>query len=215
MDEVKENALVVIDYTPAYGAELDGPAAKLIEDLADHAEKVYLSSLNPAAMPIVQQLLSEHKEQVEFAGWWPAGVISIRARLAAGEIPEQVWLITSESGSVRDWAEQLAVSAEPSSLHVLGSGQLEPMLGSYLLSGLVKSAMCRDWDMIRYGKESVSQERTQIAVLYLAALLPLAWLGGIAARFLKSDPNYVRKKNRKPEAMQPEPEKEDANDRKL
>lgn len=215
VDDVRGNALVVIDYTPAYGAELDAAAGKLINDLADHAEKVYMSSLNPAAMPIVQQMLTEHKDRIEFAGWWPAGVISLRARLAAGEIPDQVWLITSESGSVRDWAEQLAVSAEARSLHVLGSGQLEPMLGSYLTSGLVASAMSRDRDLLLYKEDSAGSERPQIAVLYLAALLPLAWLGGIAAGFLRSDPNYVRKKNRKPEPIQPDTEKEDPNDRRL
>ncbi len=215
VDDVKGNALVVVDYTPAYGAELDAAAGKLIDNLADHAKKVYLGTLNPAAMPIVQQMLTEHKERVEFTGWWPAGVISIRARLAAGEIPDQVWLITSESGAVRDWAEQLAVSAETRSLHVLGSGQLEPMLGSYLTSGLVKSAMSRDQDLLRFSGSGDNLERAQIAVLYLTALLPLAWLGGIAAGFLKSDPNYVRKKNRKPEALQPVTEKEDPNDRRL
>ena len=131
-----------------------------------------------------------------------------------GEIPDQVWLVTSESGSVRDWAEQLAVSAEKRSLHVLGSGQLEPLLGSYLLSGLVKSAMSRDQDLIHL-EENAAPGRTQIAVLYLAALLPLAWLSGIASGFLKSDPNYVRKKNRKPEEIQADTEKEDANDRRL
>ena len=214
VDDVTGNALVVIDYTAAYTAELDAAAEKLIEDLADHAGKVYLSSLNPAAMPIVQQLLTEFKDRVEFAGWWPAGVISIRARLAAGEIPDQVWLVTSESGSVRDWAEQLAVSAEKRSLHVLSSGQLEPLLGSYLLSGLVKSAMSRDQDLIS-SEENAAPGRTQIAVLYLAALLPLAWLSGIASGFLKSDPNYVRKKNRKPEEIQADTEKEDPNDRRL
>ena len=166
-------------------------------------------------MPVVQQLLAEKKDQVEFAGWWPAGVISIRARLAAGEIPDQVWLVTSESGAVRDWAEQLVVSAEKRSLHVLGSGQLEPMLGAYLDSGLVASAMSRDRDLLHYSREGVSPDRSQFAVLYLVALLPLAWLGGIAAGFLKSDPNYVRKKNRKPEALQPDTEKEDPNDRRL
>lgn len=215
VDGVKGNALVVVDYTPAYGAELDTSAGKLIDELADHAGKVYLSSLNPAAMPVVHQLLNEHKDRIEFAGWWPAGAISIRARLAAGEVPEQVWLITSETGSVRDWAEQLAVSAEKRSLHVLGSGQLEPLLGSYISSGMIKSAMSRDRDLLHYGDENSGPDRSQIAVLYLAVLLPLAWLGGIAAGFLKSDPNYVRKKNRKPEVFHPDAEKEDANDRKL
>ena len=215
VDDVKGNALVVIDYTPAYGAELDTAAGKLIDDLAGHAGKVYLCSLNPAAMPIVQQLLSEHKDQVEFSGWWPAGVISIRARLAAGEVPDQVWLVTSEIAAVRDWAEQLAVSTEPRSLHILGSGQLEQILKSYLQSGMVTSAMSRDQDLLHYRDERVAPDRQQFAVLYLSALIPLAWLGGIASRFLKSDPNYLRKKNRKAEEFQPDTEKEDANDRRL
>ena len=216
--EVKGDTLVVIDYTPAYGTELDDAVGKLINDLADHSEKVYLSSLNPAAMPIVQKLLTEHKDRVEFAGWWPAGVISIRARLSSGEIPDQVWLVTSESTIVRDWAEQLAVSSEKRSLYVLSSGQLEPMLGSYRLSGMIDGSMSRDLDLLHYGEENISPDRFQIAVLYLAVLLPLAWMGGVAAKFLKSDPNYVRKKNRRsetPESNKADKEKEDANDRRL
>ena len=80
---------------------------------------------------------------------------------------------------------------------------------------MVTSAMSRDQDLLHYRDERVAPDRQQFAVLYLSALIPLAWLGGIASRFLKSDPNYLRKKNRKAEEFQPDTEKEDANDRRL
>ncbi len=212
--KVRGEALVVVDYTPAYGAELDRASDSLISELEKSAEKVSICGLNPAAMPRIQQFLREH-ENVGFAGWWPAGVVSIRSNMAAGIVPEQVWLITSESGSVRNWAEQMAVSGQKRQLHVMASGQLETLLKPYLQSGLVASALSRDRDLTHYGEKKISSDRTQIAVLYLAALLPLAWLGGLFAKFLKSDPNYGVKKSKKADKTRKDPEKEAMNDGRL
>ncbi len=214
VEDVKGNVLVVLDYTPAYSAELDQAADSLITALEKNAEGVSLCSLNPAAMPKTQQILKEH-EEIEFAGWWPAGVISIRSNMAAGAVRDQVWLVTSESSSVRNWTEQLAVSDQKRELHVMASGQLEPILRPYLNSGLVTSALSRDRDLLHYGADRIPADKTQIAVLYLAALLPLAWLGGLFAKFLKSDPNYGIKKSKKTDNPQKNPEKGAMNDGRL
>ena len=208
------NAMVILDYTPAYGAELDAASDQLISDLEESAESVSLACLNPAAMPRVQQVLREH-EKIEFAGWWPAGAVSIRSNLMAGIVPEQVWLVTSESGSLRNWAEQIAVSGSERKLYVIASGQLEPLLDPYLESGMVAGAVSRDRDLQHYGEKKIPADLTQAAVLYLAALLPLAWLGGLFTKFLKSDPNYGMKKTKKAEHPLPDPEKEAMNDGRL
>ena len=169
---------------------MDASADKLIELLSENADEVYLSALNPAAMTTVQRILDNYGDQVKFAGWWPAGVISIRARLAEGSIPDQVWLVTAESGSVRTWAEQLAVMEEPPALYVMSPGQLEPLLSVYLNSGLAAGISCENQSPEDAGGEG----RIRMAVLYLSALIPLAWLTGVGAGFLKTDPDFRRKK---------------------
>ena len=100
VEAAEGNALVIMDYTPAYSAHMDDAAENLISALEGHTEKVYLAALNPAAMPGTQTLLGRHAEKTEFAGWWPAGLISIRTRIAFGNLPEQIWLLTSESSSI-------------------------------------------------------------------------------------------------------------------
>lgn len=207
--------LVVLDYTPAYSAELDGAAEKLLTTLEESAEKVRLCSLNGAAMPKVHEILAAHGDKLEFAGWWPAGIISLRSHLASGSVPEDVWLITADSVSIRSWAEQLSVTGGEHRLHVLSSGQTEPLLKPYLEAGLVSSALSRDTDLVRYAGEAENSARARCAVLYLAVLLPVAWLGGAAAKFLKSDPNYGRKNTRKQGTNQTEPEKGAADDGRL
>ena len=91
VETAEGKALVIMDYTPAYSAHMDEAAENLVSSLEDHAEKVYLAALNPAAMPAAQMLLDRHAEKTEFAGWWPAGLISIRTRIAFGNLPEQIW----------------------------------------------------------------------------------------------------------------------------
>ena len=186
----RESSLVVIDYTPSYGEILDPQAEKLLETLSENTDELYLSALNPASMTIVQRLLEDRGDEVRFAGWWPAGVISIRARLAEGSIPDQVWLITSESGSVRNWAEQLSVAEDSPALYVVSPGQLEPVLSVYLNAGMVSGISCEDQGTDANGNEG----RIRLAVLYLAALMPVAWLMGIGGGFLKTDPDFRRKK---------------------
>ncbi len=205
--DLRGDALVVLDYTPAYGAELDRASDLLITTLEKSTENVSICCLNPAAMPRVQQILNDH-ESVRFAGWWPAGVISIRTNIAAGNVPAQIWLITSDSGSVRNWGEQLAVSGQERYLHVMASGQMEPLLQPYLRSGMVTSAISRDRDLLHFGDRNIASDRTQKAVLYLAVLLPLAWLSGLFAKFLKSDPSYGVKKSKKSNDLQQNQEKE-------
>ena len=194
-ENAEGDVLLVMDYTPAYSAELDNAAEGLIKTLENGERKLSLAVLNPAVMVGARRLLENHAETVTFAGWWPASIISIRARAAAGEIPQNVWLLTADIGSVRNWAEQLVSFDKEAKLHVLASGQLEPLLQPYLESGLVSSALSRDMDALNYGSVSNGIGRTQFAVWYLAALLPLAWLCGLITKFLKSDPNYGRKKN--------------------
>lgn len=195
------DALVVMDYTPAYSSEMHTAAEMVIQSLTGHADHIYLSVLNPAAMPETQQILSQYDGVVEFAGWWPSGVISIRSRLANGTIPENVWLLTSEITSVRSWAEQISVTGGTRLLHVMGPGQLEPVLKPYLQSGMVSSYLSRDIDLNHYGETVHFAGRTQAAVWYLCALVPLAWLGGIISKTMKTEPKY-NKKNAAEKAQQ-------------
>ena len=194
-EEAEGDILLVMDYTPGYSAELDNAAEGLIASLEKDGNHLSLVVMNPAVMTGAQQLLNKHPETLSFAGWWPAGVISLRARLVSGEIPQNVWLMTSDSGSLRSWAEQMAAANYGGKLHVLASGQLEPLLQPYLDAGLVTSAMSRNIDTFNYGWHTNHIERTQLAVWYLAALLPLAVLGGLIAKFLRSDPDYGHKTN--------------------
>ncbi len=203
--------LVVLDYTPAYGAELDQALDLLITSLEKSAKGISICSLNPAAMPRVRQILQDHEKSVRFAGWWPAGVISIRFNLAAGNVPDQVWLVTSESGSVKNWAEQLAISKQKRNLHVMASGQLEPLLRPYTESGMITSALSRDRDLLHFADKNIASDGKHKAVLYLTALVPLAWLGGLFTKFLKSDPNYGMKKSKKSKDPRQDPEKEAVN----
>ena len=195
VQDIAGNALVIVDYTPAYGAEMDAAAEEVIRGLEENAEKVHLAVLNPAAMPKARALLDSHKDKVEFMGWWPAGVISVRSHIASGDVPENIWILTSESGSVRSWAEQLAISDESYHLHILASGQLEPLISPYLDAGLVTSALCNSRDLRNYGSAGDFGSRQLHAVWYLAALLPLACLGGVFTKFVSIDPNYGRMKN--------------------
>ena len=208
-DKAEGEALVVVDYTPSYASVLEPKTEELIETLLEKTDQLYLSALNPAAMTTVRRLLDKYEEDVTFGGWWPAGVISIRSRLADGAIPDRVWLITSESGSVRGWAEQMAVSEESRSLYVLSPVQLEPLLSVYQDSGMVSGVCFGEQDTEDGGRD----ERVRLAVLYLAALLPCAWLAGVGGRFLRTDPDYRRKKNDKPEEdLRPLPGKETEDD---
>ena len=209
------DALVVLDYSPAYSAELDRPAERLLTALEGSADEVRLLALNPAAMPNARRILQEHDGKVTFSGWRPAGLISIRSALASERHPESIWLITADSGSVRNWAEQITASNASSDLYVLSSGQLEPLLKPYLEAGMIRGMMSRDTDMLRDGDDAEKSGRKQMAVLYLAMLIPLAWLGGIITKFLQSDPDYGRKSVRKEETVRTDPKKEAADDGRL
>ncbi len=210
-ENAQGDALVVMDYTPAYSTHMDSAAESLITVLEEHADKVYLAALNPAAMPGTQTLLNRHTEKIEFAGWWPSGLISIRTRIAFGKLPEQIWLLTSESVSLQNWAEQLAVSNGRYRLHVMAPEQLSPLLKPYLNSGMVAGALCRDADMHHYGENTYGADRPMMAVWYLSALLPLALLFGALTKFFKTTPNYGRKSSAQPDDLPENPEKEAAN----
>ena len=211
VETTEGNALVIMDYTPAYSAHMDDAAERLVSALEDHAEKVYLAALNPAAMPGTQMLLDRHSEKTEFAGWWPAGLISLRSRIAFGNLPQQIWLLTSESSSLQIWAEQLTVSNGKHSLHVLAPEQLSPLLKPYLNSGMVSDALCRDADLLHYGENTYSADRPMMAVWYLSALLPLALLFGALTKFFKTPPSYGRKSSIQPEDLPENPETEAVN----
>ena len=191
--EAEGNALVVIDYTPAYSSQMDPAADGLLSDLEGKTDKLYLAVLNPGAMPGTSQLLEKHGEKLEFAGWWPAGLISIRTRIAFGNIPRNIWLLTSESSSLRNWAEQLSASNAGYSLHVAAPGQLEPLLKPYLDAEMVKTALCSDMDLLHYGESLHTGDRNVLAVWYLSALVPLAWLSGALMKFFKTEPKYGKK----------------------
>ncbi len=210
------SALVVMDYTPAYSSEMRTAAETLIRTLSGRAEQVYMAVLNPAAMPESMQILQQFDSSVEFSGWWPSGIISIRSALASGNVPENVWLLTSEITSVRNWAEQLSVSGGERKLHVMGPGQLEPVLKPYLQSGLITSFLSRDYDVSNYGEYDHPVGRTQMAVWYLCALVPLAWLGGVVSRIMKSEPHYSKRSavpaDKSQQLSESESEKETVND---
>lgn len=205
------NALVIVDYTPAYSAHMDDAAENLISVLEERSEKVYLAALNPAAMPGTQMLLNRHAEKTEFAGWWPAGIISVRTRISMGNLPEHIWLLTSESSSLQIWAEQLAVSDSKYQFHVAAPEQLAPLIKPYLDNGMVSSALCRDADLLHYGKTVYSADRPMMAVWYLSALLPLSLLCGVLTKFFKTPPSYGKRSSIQPEDLPENPEKETVN----
>ena len=212
---VEGNSLIIIDYTPAYTSEMNAASEALINDLTAKTGKVYLAVLNPAAMPSAQQFLDRFGEKVEFSGWWPAGVVSLRSRISSGSIPENIWLLTAENTSARMWAEQLSVSADDYNLHIMAPGQLEPLLKPYLRSSMISSMLSRDIDLMDYGKTDHSVSRNQMAVWYLCVLLPLAWLSGTIIKFMKSEPDYHKKVKRTPDMsaafLESEAEKEQQN----
>ena len=205
-------ALVVVDYTPAYNDLMAVPAEKLIDTLSDHTENVYLAVLNPSAMPNLLQIRNLNSEKTVFSGWWPGGVISIRARLAADNIPENIWLLTTESSSVRFWAEQIASAGTEHHLHVMGPEQIRPLLKPYLQSGMISSMLANEYDLAEFGEENHSITKGNLAVWYLAALVPLAWLFGVVGKVMKTEPNYGRKSTVKNEEPQLNAEKEPEND---
>lgn len=206
------DVLVVVDYTPAFHFVMDDAAENLISTLDTHANTVYLAALNPAVMPSMQQKFNGSGENTVFAGWWPSGVISIRSRISSGEIPNEVWLLTTESSSVRNWAEQLSVSGSNHKLHVMAPEQLKPILSPYRNAGMITSALCDENDLLDYGAGSHITDRTQIAVWYLAALVPAAWVCGLIGKMMKAEPKYGRKSTVKSEEPQLNTEKETAND---
>ena len=209
---VSGEQLVVVDYTPAYSSLLNNAAEKLINDLEKSADKVRITAVNPASMSSVYHLLSKTGEKTEFAGWWPAGIISVRAQLAFGNIPEHTWLITSESTSVRYWAEQLAASKSEHHLYVMGPGQLQPLSEPYHEAGLITATLTNDSDIINYGEQNHTLSTSYAAVLYLTALVPLAWIFGIIGKVMSSEPKYGRKSGVKQEEIQQNAEKEPEND---
>ncbi|MBR6090234.1 MAG: zinc ribbon domain-containing protein [Anaerolineaceae bacterium] len=211
-EEFSGNALVVMDYSPAYSSRMSPAAESLLDTLAGNAGNVSVAVLSPSAMPETRQILNRHSGAIEFAGWWPAGVISLRTRMASGDLPEQIWLLTAESSTVRNWAEQLALSDGRYTLHVMAPGQLEPVLKPYLASGMVASALSRDSDLSHYGDGGRMADREQAAVWFLAALVPLAWLSGFLGKIFKNEPELGRKTVIKTEEPRLTAEKETAND---
>ncbi len=206
------NTLVIMDYTPAYSAHMDDAAESLISVLENRSEKVSLAALNPAAMPGTQMMLNHHSEKTEFAGWWPAGLISIRTRISMGNLPEHIWLLTSESSSLQTWAEQLAAADSKHRLHVMAPEQLAPLIKPYLDNGMVSGALCRDADLLHYGKTTYSADRPMMAVWYLSALIPLSLLCGVLTKFFKTPPSYGKRSSVQPEEDLPEnSEKETVN----
>ena len=208
------DSLVVVDYTPAYDSEMGAASQALLDSLTARG-RVSLAVLNPGAMPTAQKFRDRYGNNVEFLGWWPAGVLSLRSRMSSGVIPENVWLLTSESTSARVWAEQLSVSADDRSLYVVSPGQLEPLLKPYLQSSMITGMLSRDIDLKDYGNTVHSVTRDQMAVWFLCGLIPLAWLSGLILKFLKSEPDYrKRSKNTSGRAVvfpEEEPEKDQQN----
>ncbi len=183
-----DNALLVVDYTPAYSAVLDASAGKLLASLRGNGCKVNAAVLDPAAMPTANRLLG-----ADGADWWPAGVLSIRRQIAGGGLPQDVYLITANASSVRNWAEQLGAAGAGIRLHVMAAGQLETVTDAYLNAGLVADAISARDDLNIYGGGSEFEGRAGFAVLYLAILPFPAWLGGLIAKFLRKDPERGRR----------------------
>ncbi len=211
IQSVNGDQLIIVDYTPAYSSLLDNAAEKLVNDLEKMSEKVRVAAVNPAAMSSAYHLLAKTGEKAEFAGWWPSGVISVRTQLAFGNIPEHTWLITSETSSVRYWAEQFAVSSGEHHLYVMGPGQLQPVIETYQRAGLVSAALVNDSNIKKYGEQEQTLSSTQAAVLYLTALVPLAWIFGIVGKVMSSEPKYGRKSDVKQDELQQSTEKEPEN----
>ena len=212
MQAVNGDQLVVVDYTPAYSSLLNNAAEKLISDLEEKADKVRIAAVNPAAMSSVSHLITKAGNKTEFAGWWPAGVISVRSQLAFNNIPAQTWLITSESTSVRYWAEQLAISNGEHHLYVIGPSQLQPLIETYQQADLISGSFTNDMNIMNYGEQKQNLATTNAAVLYLAALVPLAWLFGVIGKAMSSEPKYGRKSSVKQEEIPQNTEKEPEND---
>ncbi len=187
VDEVK-SALVVVDYTPAYSAVLDAPAAKLLASLKENGAAVTSVVLDPAAMPTANMLFGNENTE-----WWPAGTLSIRKHIAEGSLPTDIYLITADASPLRDWAEQLSAANDGTRLHLLAAGQLETVADVYLNAGMVTDALTDRDDLNIYGGSSASEGRAGFAVLYLAALPFLAWAVGVIAKFLRKDPERGRR----------------------
>ncbi len=183
-----DNALLVMDYTPAYSAVLDAAAGKLLASLRGNGSEIKAVVLDPAAVPTANRLLG-----ADNAAWWPAGTLSIRRQLGGGALPRDVYLITANASSVRNWAEQLGAAGEGIRLHVMAAGQLETVTDAYLNVGLIADAISGRDDLNIYGGGSDFEGRAGFAVLYLAMLPFPAWLGGLIAKFLRKDPERGRR----------------------
>ena len=98
----------------------------------------------------------------------------------------------------------------------MGPGQLEPVLKPYLQSEMIASFLSRDLDLGNYGESEHHTGRTQMAVWYLCALVPLAWLGGVVSKIMKSEPNYSKRSavsaDKSQQLSESESEKETVND---
>lgn len=177
-DETSTDAMIVIDYSPAYASELSPAVEVLIKELRGKGIEPLITAVNPASSGLIQNM----GEKFVFL---PANAVSIRERLAEKDIPGTVFLFTTEISSVRVWADQLYHS--DIRLALITSSQISPLAQPYIDSGMVGAAVTALDDILAYGGTE-ENPREKLAVWYLCVLALISTLFGFLVRFLDSEP---------------------------
>lgn len=173
-----EDAMIVIDYSPAYASELSPAVEVLIRDLRGKGIEPVIAAVNPASSVLIRNMGEKFT-------YLPANAVSIRERLAEKDIPGTVFLFTTEISSVRIWADQLYHSGIR--LALVTSSQISPLAQPYIDSGMAEAGITELDDILAYGGAE-SDPREKLAVWYLCILALISSLFGFLVRFLDSEP---------------------------
>lgn len=127
------SALIVIDYTPGYSAELNAPVDTLLTKLSQKSVELALVTANPLAVSLVQSIADRNPTlDLKNLGFRAGGVIGMSDLLTGDPSPYgNVYLITAGFNSTQRWAEQSVLWAETIPLHVISSARLQSLVEPY------------------------------------------------------------------------------------
>lgn len=192
LTDAGDEVLISIDYSFAYGAELDDCLYKTIDTLLEHGTKVRLQTLSMGALPFLKTVYGKYGIDVDNEGYLAGNAAAVRSLLEQGRIPSHVILFASDLPAVRTWAEQLYGEDPEITLDVIGSAQLSTIVQPYVDSGMIRKAIVTPVERLRFsGKDLQTAEnaRPVWALWFMILLTVFAWLCGSLAGFLKRDPD--------------------------
>mgnify|MGYP000861808059 CR=1 FL=1 len=217
LDQVESgsSALIVIDYTPGYSAELNASVDTLLANLSQKSVKPALVTANPLAVSLVQSIVDRNPiPGIQNLGFRAGGVVGMSDLLASDPSPYgNVYLITASFNSMLRWAEQSVLWVETIPLHVISSTRLQSLVELYRQAAVFTSQLTGSMEKQLFSGTFSADPQTRRKLFAVWFLLGMAILMIVIGYFVKNPFRSivaVPDDNEEAEIMPPPTQREEA-----